>query len=86
MPTSAAASAPVLSRPHGARARRTLSGCATTRAPLPPPPLVVAAGLVVVEGVLLLGYGVLEAAHIESARAAMGVTTAAFFVAARRGC
>jgi hypothetical protein len=48
--------------------------------PAPPPPLVVAAGLVLVEGVLLLGYGVLEAAHIESARAAMGITTAAFFV------
>jgi hypothetical protein len=40
----------------------------------------VAAGLVVVQGLLLLGYGVLEAAHIESARAAMGATTAAFFV------
>ena len=46
----------------------------------PPAPLVVAAGLVVVEGLLLLGYGVLEAAHIEAARAAMGATTAAFFV------
>jgi hypothetical protein len=46
----------------------------------PPAPLVVAAGLVVVEGLLLLGYGVLEAAHIESARAAMGATTAAFFL------
>ena len=46
----------------------------------PPAPLVVAAVLVVVEGLLLLGYGVLEAAHIEAARAAMGVTTAAFFV------
>src|SRR4051812_45688945 len=46
----------------------------------PPPPLVVAAGLVIIEGVLLLGYGVLEAVHIDSARAAMGVTTAAFFV------
>lgn len=45
-----------------------------------PTPLVVAAGLVIVEGLLLLGYGVLEAAHIESARAAMGATTAAFFV------
>jgi hypothetical protein len=46
----------------------------------PPPPLVVAAGLVIVEGVLLLGYGVLEAAHIEAVRAAMGATTAAFFI------
>ncbi len=45
-----------------------------------PPPLVVAASLVAVEGVLLLGYGVLEAAHLHHNRAAMGVTTAAFFV------
>ena len=44
-----------------------------------PPPLVVAASLVAVEGVLLLVYAVLEAAHIHSERAAMGVTTAAFF-------
>lgn len=46
----------------------------------PPPPLVVAAALVVLEGLLLLGYAVLEAVHIESARAAMGITTAAFFL------
>ena len=45
-----------------------------------PPPLVVAGGLVVVEGALLLGYGVLEAVSIDSARAAMGVTTALFFL------
>jgi hypothetical protein len=45
-----------------------------------PPPLVVAAGLVAVEGVMLLGYGVAEAAHVHQDRAAMGVTTAAFFV------
>jgi hypothetical protein len=47
--------------------------------PSAPAPLVVAAALVAVEGLLLLGYGVLEAAHIEGDRAAMGVTTAAFF-------
>ncbi len=45
-----------------------------------PPPLVVAAGLVIVEGVLLLGYGVLEAVNTDSARAAMGITTALFFL------
>ena len=45
----------------------------------PPPPLLVASALVVVEGFLLLGYGVLEAAHLDTARAAMGATTAAFF-------
>ncbi len=39
----------------------------------------VAAGLVSVEGVLLLAYGVLEAANVTAERAAMGVTTAMFF-------
>lgn len=44
-----------------------------------PPPLVVAASLVAVEGVLVLAYGVLEAAHVHADRAAMGVTTSLFF-------
>jgi hypothetical protein len=43
-----------------------------------PPPLVVAAGLAAVEAFLLMVYGVLEAAHVHSDRAAMGVTTTAF--------
>jgi hypothetical protein len=47
--------------------------------PQPPPPLVVAAGLAAVEGLLLVGYGVLEAAHVHWDRAAMGVTTSLFF-------
>ena len=47
----------------------------------PPSPLVVAAGLAAVEGVLLLAYGVLEAANVHADRVAMGVTTALFFVA-----
>jgi hypothetical protein len=54
-----------------------------------PSPLVVAAGLVAVEGVLMLGYGVLEAADVHADRAAMGVTTALFFAvlgAALIGC
>jgi hypothetical protein len=46
-----------------------------------PPPLVVAASLVGVEGFLLLAYGVLEAAHVHADRVAMGVTTALFFAA-----
>jgi hypothetical protein len=46
-----------------------------------PPPLVVAASLVAVEGFLLLAYGVLEAAHVHADRVAMGVTTALFFAA-----
>ena len=45
-----------------------------------PPPLVAAASLAAVEGLLLLGYGVLEGASIRAERAAMGVTTALFFV------
>jgi hypothetical protein len=40
---------------------------------------VVAASLVAVEGLLLLAYGVLEAAHVHADRAAMGVTTSLFF-------
>jgi hypothetical protein len=44
-----------------------------------PAPLVVAASLVGVEGLLLLAYGVLEAAHVHADRAAMGITTSLFF-------
>jgi hypothetical protein len=44
-----------------------------------PAPLVVAASLVAVEGLLLLGYAVLEAFSISSDRVAVGVTTALFF-------
>jgi len=44
-----------------------------------PPPLVVAATLAAVQGLLLLVYGVLEATNLHAERAAMGVTTAAFF-------
>jgi hypothetical protein len=40
---------------------------------------VVAAGLAAVEGLLVLGYAVAEAAHVHADRAAMGVTTALFF-------
>jgi hypothetical protein len=46
-----------------------------------PSPLVVAAGLTAVEGFLVLVYGVLEAASVHAGRVAMGLTTAAFFVA-----
>lgn len=45
----------------------------------PPPPLVVAATLAAVEGLLLVAYGVLEAAHTHADRAAMGITTSLFF-------
>jgi hypothetical protein len=44
-----------------------------------PPPLVVAAGLAAVEGLLLVAYAVLEAANTQADRAAMGVTTSLFF-------
>jgi hypothetical protein len=52
---------------------------ADVRATAPPPPLVVAAALAGVEGLLLVAYGVLEAADVHADRAAMGVTTALFF-------
>jgi hypothetical protein len=44
-----------------------------------PPPLLVAASLAALEGLLMLAYGVLEAANLHAERAAMGITTAAFF-------
>jgi hypothetical protein len=40
---------------------------------------VVAASLAAVQGVLLLAYGVLEAANVHADRAAMGITTSLFF-------
>jgi hypothetical protein len=46
-----------------------------------PSPLLVAASLVAVEGVLLVAYGVLEAANVHTDRVAMGVTTSLFFAA-----
>lgn len=51
-----------------------------TPRPTPTPaPLVVAASLVAVEGILLLGYAVLELASLETDRAAVALTTSAFF-------
>ncbi|GAA2124175.1 hypothetical protein [Nocardioides bigeumensis] len=47
----------------------------------PPAPLVVSASIVAVEGLLLAGYGVLEAAAISTGRVTMGATTAIFFLA-----
>ncbi len=44
-----------------------------------PPPLVVAASLVAVEGLLLVVFAVLEAANLSSARVTMGLTTSLFF-------
>jgi hypothetical protein len=46
-----------------------------------PAPLLTAAGLTFVEGLLTVMYGVGEAVHITSARLVMGVTTSLFFVA-----
>ena len=45
-----------------------------------PAPLTAAAGLVLVEGLVTLGFGVVEAVHTTSHRVVMGATTAAFFV------
>jgi hypothetical protein len=46
-----------------------------------PAPLVVAASLVAVEGLLMLLYAVLEAANLSTERLSMGVTTSVFFAA-----
>lgn len=53
----------------------------TDRSTPNPAPLVVAASLVAVEGVLLLGYAVLELASLEADRAAVALTTSVFFAA-----
>jgi hypothetical protein len=45
-----------------------------------PPPLVTAAGLVLVEGLLTVMFGISEAVDISSDRLVMGVTTSVFFV------
>jgi len=50
-----------------------------------PPPLVVAASLAALEAFVLAALGVLELANLRSARLTMGVTTAAFFLAAAAG-
>ena len=53
----------------------------TVRRTTNPPTLVVAASLTAVEGLLLLGYAVLELASVSSERVAVAVTTALFFTA-----
>ncbi len=50
-----------------------------------PPPLVVAASLAALEAFVLAALGVLELANLRSPRLTMGVTTAAFFLAAAAG-
>jgi hypothetical protein len=46
-----------------------------------PAPLLVAASLTAVEGLLLLGYAVLELVSTDGGRVAVGLTTALFFAA-----
>lgn len=46
-----------------------------------PAPLIVAASLVAIEGLLLVGYAVLELASVSSDRVAVAVTTSVFFAA-----
>jgi len=53
----------------------------TLRRPPNPAPLVVAASLVAVEALVLLGYAVLELVNISSGRAAVALTTSPFFAA-----
>lgn len=49
--------------------------------PKPPAPLLVAAAVVAVEGVVSFGFGVAEALHTTGERIALGVTTSLFFAA-----
>jgi hypothetical protein len=51
----------------------------TVRRTSNPTPLLVAASLTAVEGLLLLGYAVLELVSISSDRVAVGATTTVFF-------
>jgi hypothetical protein len=51
----------------------------------PPPPLLVAASLAAVEAFVLAALGTLELANLRSIRLTMGITTAAFFLAAAAG-
>lgn len=46
-----------------------------------PPPLLVAAALVAIEGVVLVLLGVVEVLNLDSGRLTMGVTVSAFFLA-----
>ena len=50
-----------------------------------PPPLLVAASLAAVEAFVLAALGLLELANLRSVRLTMGLTTAAFFLAAAAG-
>lgn len=45
-----------------------------------PPPLTVAASLVVLQGACLVAFGVLELANVTSERLSMGVSSAIFFL------
>jgi hypothetical protein len=66
-------------RPRGGRP--PYAGSVPRARPIAPPaPLLVAAALAALEGVLVLGYGVLEATHVHADRAAMGITSSAFFL------
>ena len=50
-----------------------------------PPPLVVAASLVAVEGLVIAVLGIVELVNLSSGRLTMGVTTAVFFAAYAAG-
>jgi len=51
-----------------------------TRTAATPAPLLVAASLVAVEGLLLIGYAVLEVASVDGDRVAVAATTGLFFL------
>src|SRR5687767_4590441 len=51
----------------------------TRKPPAAPAPLIVAAGLVLVEAIILASVGVVEVASFDSDRIELGVTTSIFF-------
>jgi hypothetical protein len=59
--------------------RRTLAIVRDADGRTLPPPLVVAAALAALEGLLILAYAVVLAADVHTDRVAMGVTSALFF-------
>ncbi len=75
---------------HRERAsRRSVASAPVTSSPQPtgpaarsgvPAPLVVAASLAAVEGVLLVLYGLVELTAVDAEKAVMGVSTAVFFL------
>jgi hypothetical protein len=74
-----------VSDPHSDRSGHAPDDDPTTRSPYSrygaPAPLVVAAGMTLVEGLLTVMFGVTELVSLDSDRLVMGLTTTVFFLA-----